>query len=75
MMNIQCSICDRQLNTKIDNVYITVNWVCNDMIKKNKVQLNKNLPRIVKICDTCWGSTLKDKPEGTDYYWLFNKTI
>ena len=74
-MDIQCDICDRQVNTRNEDVYVTVSWVCNDLVKKNNVQSNKNFPQVVKICKQCWENTLKDKPQGTDYYWLFNRTI
>ena len=74
-MNIQCTICDRQVETKNEDVFVTTNWVCSDLVKKNNVQLNKNLPRVVKICKKCWTNTLKDKGQGTNYFWMFDKTI
>ena len=75
MMNIQCTICGRQIESKNEDVCVTVNWVANDLVKKNNVKLNKNLPRVVKICKNCWNNTFKDKPQGSDYYWFFDKTI
>jgi hypothetical protein len=74
-MEISCSICNRQVDTSKEDVYVTVNWIGNDLIKKNNVKLNKKLSRVARICNTCWENTLKDKPKGTDYYWSFDKDV
>ena len=75
MMDIACSICDRQVDSNKEELFVTVNWIGNDLVKKNNVKLKKNLSRVVRVCKNCWNNTLKDKPEGTDYFWMFDKTI
>lgn len=75
MMIVPCVLCERQIDTRNEEVIVNVSWIFNDILKKNNVQLNKNIPRLVKICKKCWTTTLKDKPQGNDYYWIFNKTI
>jgi hypothetical protein len=74
-MNISCILCDRQIDTKNEDVIVTVNWVYSELIKRNNIQLSKNLPRVVKICKICWENIIKDKPQGNNYYWLFSKAI
>jgi len=74
-MNISCILCDRQMETRNEDVFVTVSWIFRDLIKRNNIQYNKSIPRVVKICKGCWENALKDKREGADYYWLFNKAI
>jgi hypothetical protein len=73
-MKVTCAICDKEKETKKEDITVTVRWILRDLIKRNKIQYEKNIPRVVKICKKCWAS-LKDKPSGNDYYWLFNKEI
>ena len=74
-MNISCTICDRQVDTRNEDVTVTVSWVFENLLKNNNIKLDKRAPRVVKICKKCWENTLKNKPEGKDYSWSFNKTI
>lgn len=74
-MKVSCILCNKQMETKNENVTVTVNWVYKDLAKRNNLQYKENTPRIVKICKKCWENTLKDKPEGRDYYWTFVKDI
>jgi len=74
-MIVSCIFCDRQIETKNEDVVVTVDWIYKELIGKNNLQTNKNISRIVKICTKCWENSIKDKPKGNDYYWLFNKSI
>ena len=74
-MNVSCTLCDKQIDTRNEEVTVTVSWVFSDLIKRNNIKFEKSTPRVVKICKKCWEDVLKDKPEGTDYFWLFNKAI
>jgi len=74
-MNVSCVLCERQIDTKNEEVAVTVSWVLNDLVKRNNVKFEKNAPRVVKICKKCWDNVLKNKPEGSDYYWFFNKGV
>lgn len=73
-MKVSCILCDGQTDTTNDEVIVTVNWVFSDIIKKNNLQFAKALPRVVKICKKCWNS-LKVKPKGNDYFWIFNVSL
>ncbi len=74
-MNVSCAICDRQVDTRKEDINVTVSWVFEDLLKKNNVKYDKKAPRVVKICNDCWNNKLKSKPEGKDFYWSFNKGI
>ena len=74
-MNISCILCDKQMDTKNEDVIVTVSWVYSELIKRNNIQSNKSLPRVIKICKSCWENIIKDKPQGSNYYWLFSKVI
>ena len=74
-MKVSCVLCDREMETRDEDVIVTVSWVFSDVIKRNNVQCSKNVPRVVKLCKECWES-LKDKPpQESNSYWTFNKTL
>lgn len=62
------------METTREDIFVTVSWVLKDILEKNHIKSDKELPRIVKLCRACWES-LKEKPQRDDYYWILDKTI
>ncbi len=74
-MKVSCILCNKEMETRDEDVIVTVSWILSDILRKNNLQCNRNIPRVVKLCTGCWES-LKDKPsQDSSTYWLFNKTI
>jgi len=63
------------MNTKKDNVIVTVNWIYNDLVKRKKISQNKTIVRIVKLCESCGMTVFKDEPKEKNFFWTFNKIL
>jgi len=74
-MNVSCAICGKTADTKKEEVKVTVGWVLENIAKDNGVNHEGSFPRVSMICNACWSKTLKKKPQGTDYFWIYNKEI
>jgi len=74
-MQVPCTLCDKEINTKKDNIYMTVRWRFKEMLDINKISLAHELPRVVGICSKCWSSKLKKKLDIDDYYWQYSKEV
>ncbi|MEM2094351.1 MAG: hypothetical protein QXI32_03535 [Candidatus Bathyarchaeia archaeon] len=74
-MRVSCILCDREIETRDEDVYVTVSWILSDILKKNNLQISKNIPRVAKLCSKCWQSLDNKPPPESNTYWMFNKTI
>ena len=72
-MKTICFLCDKAMQTRNENIFVTVDWIFKDILEKNNVKYDKAIPRVVYICEQCWKS-LKEGPQGEDY-WIFDKNI
>jgi hypothetical protein len=74
-MNVTCAVCGKATDSKKEDVLVTVGWVLEKITKDNSIDHKGQYPRVSMVCKSCWNSKLKKKPEGTDYFWSYNKDI
>ena len=74
-MRVPCALCDKVVETKKEDLYVTVRWCFDEMLKANNVETDKDLGRVISVCKKCWSNQLKNKPSIDDYYWIYDKTV
>jgi len=74
-MNVTCAVCGKVTDSKKEEVKVTVGWVLEKIAKDNSIDPKSQYPRVSMICKSCWDKRLKSKPQGTDYFWIYNKEI
>lgn len=74
-MKLTCSLCERDVDTKKEDVFMTVKWCFEELLKLNKINIDKDLSRVVGSCSDCWANKLKKKLSSKNYYWIYNKEI
>ncbi len=70
-----CAVCGEATDSSKDNVMVTVGWILERIAKDNSIDHKGQYPRVSMICKNCWDKRLKNKPEGTDYFWIYSKDI
>lgn len=73
-MKVLCALCDKEMESREEDVYVTVSWVMEDLLIRNNIPYDKTLQRVVKLCTECWNA-LEHKPQGENTYWMFHKDI
>ena len=73
-MKIPCILCDTSMDTSKGDIYVTVSWVLQDLLEKNNVECDVDLPRVVKVCETCW-EAFKEKPKQESCFWIYDKKV
>jgi len=74
-LKTKCFLCEKEVDTKKNNVYVAVRWYFKEALAMNNINLEKEIPRVTHICAKCWKNALKKKPNAENWYWLFNKEI
>jgi len=74
-MKVNCILCEREVETKNEDVFMTVRWCFVEMLKLNDIKVDRDVGRVVEICSKCWTDKLKNKPSMQDYWWVYNKEI
>lgn len=73
-MILSCNLCNNQMDTKKEKVFVTVEWIMEELLKLNDIQ-HSDFRRVVNICNDCWENKLKKKPDKKDYFWTVNQEI
>jgi hypothetical protein len=55
-MKVTCNLCDKEVETKEDDLYMTVKWCFDEILKLNDVEVDKDLSRVISICSNCWSN-------------------
>ena len=74
-MKITCTLCEKEVDTKNEEVFMTVKWCFEEMLKLNDIKIDKDIERVISVCSDCWTKKLKEKPSVKDYYWIYSKEI
>ncbi len=74
-MKVSCTLCEKEIETRNEEFYMTVRWCFEEMLKLNDIKVDKNLERLVGVCSDCWTNRLKRKLSIDDYYWLYNREV
>jgi hypothetical protein len=56
-------------------MYVTVKWCFDEMVEANNLDVDKDLGRVISVCNACWSDKLKSKPDIEDYYWIYDKEV
>ena len=74
-MKIPCNLCDEEVETQNEELYMTVKWCLDEMLKLNELEIDKDLGRVISICSDCWSNKLKKKLSGDNYFWIYDKQV
>ncbi len=74
-MKVPCVLCDKVVETQKEDMYVTVKWCFDEMVKANNLDVDKDLGRVISVCEACWSGKLKSKLDIDDYYWIYNKEV
>ena len=74
-MKVPCVLCDKEVETKKEDLYMTVKWCFDEMLKENNININKDLGRVISVCSNCWTNKLKTKLSIEDYFWIYDKEV
>jgi hypothetical protein len=74
-MKVACTLCDKEVETKENDLYMTVRWCFDEMVKLNDLKVDKDLGRVIGVCADCWSNKLKKKLSVDDYYWMYDKEV
>jgi len=74
-MKVTCVLCEKEADTKEEDVYVTVEWCFDEMLKLNSIEVDKDLTRIVLVCSDCWTKKLLKKLSTEGHYWIFDKEV
>lgn len=74
-MKVTCSLCEKEVDTTKKDVFMTVKWCFEEMLKANEMEVDKDLGRVISVCSDCWTKKLKKKLSTEDYYWVYDKEV
>ena len=74
-MKVTCNLCDKEVETKEEDLYMTVKWCFDEILKLNDVEVDKDLSRVISVCSDCWFNKLKNKISADNYYWMYDKEV
>ncbi len=74
-MKVTCSLCDKEVDTTKEDVFMTVKWCFEELLKANAIEVNKDLGRVISVCGDCWTHKLEKKLSTEDYYWIYDKEV
>ncbi len=74
-MKIPCNLCDKEVETQNEELYMTVKWCLDEMLKLNDLEVDKDLGRVVSVCSDCWSNKLKKKLSVDNYFWIYDKEV
>ncbi|MCW4040125.1 MAG: hypothetical protein NWE83_05160 [Candidatus Bathyarchaeota archaeon] len=74
-MKVPCVLCEKVVETQKEDMYVTVKWCFDEMVEANNLDVDKDLGRVISVCNACWSDKLKSKPDIEDYYWIYDKEV
>jgi hypothetical protein len=74
-MKVACSLCEKEVDTTKEDVFMTVKWCFEELLKANEMEVNKDLGRVISVCSDCWTNKLEKKLSTEDYYWVYDKEV
>lgn len=74
-MKVTCSLCEKEVDTTKEDVFMTVKWCFEELLKANEMEANRDLGRVISVCSDCWIKKLEKKLTIEDYYWVYNKEV
>jgi hypothetical protein len=74
-MKVTCVLCEKEADTKEEDVYVTVEWCFKEMLRLNGIEVDTDLGRVVLVCSDCWSKKLLKKLSTEDYYWIYDKDV